>query len=424
MISADSRIRPTTLLEAPMERIEVVVIGAGQAGLAISHELTALGVDHAVLERGRIGETWRNRWDSFCLVTPNWSVRLPGRPYDGTDPNGFMPRDEIVAYLERYTASFGSPVREGVEINSLRARDGDGFALETTSGSYKAQSLVLATGAYQRPHRPHGANTLPGGLLQIDVEDYSNPTALPPGGVLIIGSGQSGCQIAEELHGSGREVVLACGRAPWAPRRIGDRDLVWWLVESGFFDAPFSSLPGPEARLWANVLTTGHEGGHDLHLRILRDMGVILTGHFLGSDGAKVKFAPDLEEAVAWGDVRYRQLMDLSRRVMAERGLKPIEIWEPTTFVGPGPAEVDLAGFGTVIFASGFRPNFRSWVPWPDAFDDAGFPLHVDGASTVIPGLYFVGIHFLRKRKSSLLIGVGEDASIIAHDIARRKNAS
>jgi putative flavoprotein involved in K+ transport len=136
-----------------MERIEVVVIGAGQAGLAISHELTALGVDHVVLERGRIGETWRNRWDSFCLVTPNWSVRLPGRPYDGTDPNGFMPRDEIVAYLERYAASFGSPVREGIEINSLRARDGDGFTLETTSGSYKAQSLVLATGACQRPHR-------------------------------------------------------------------------------------------------------------------------------------------------------------------------------------------------------------------------------------------------------------------------------
>jgi putative flavoprotein involved in K+ transport len=406
-----------------MEQIEVIVIGAGQAGLAISHELTGLRVEHVVLERDRIGETWRNRWDSFCLVTPNWSVRLPGYPFDGSDPDGFMPRDEIVAYLQRYAASFGATIQEHIEIGALGARDGDGFVVETSTGSYKARSLVLATGAYQRPHRPHGASSLPSGLFQIDVEDYTNPNALPPGRVLIIGSGQSGCQIAEELHGSGREVLLACGRAPWAPRRIGDRDIVWWLVESGFLDAPFSSLPGPEARLYANLLTTGHDGGHDLHLRTLRDMGVTLAGHFLGSDGVRARFAPDLEETIKWGDARYWQLMDLFRRLVAERGLQPIEVPEPGSFVGPGPAETDLAGFGAVIFATGFRPDFRSWLPWPDAFDDGGFPLQVDGASTTIPGLYFVGIHFLRKRKSSLLIGVGEDATIVARDIAHRKSA-
>jgi putative flavoprotein involved in K+ transport len=406
-----------------MEQIEVVVIGAGQAGLAISHELAGLGVDHVVLERDRVGETWRNRWDTFCLVTPNWSVRLPGRPYDGTDPDGFMPRDQMVVYLEQYAASFESPVQEHVEISSLRAQDGDGFVVETTSDPYKARSLVLATGAYQRPHRPHGVNALPDGLFQIDAEDYRNPTALPPGRVLIVGSGQSGCQIAEELHRSGREVLLACGRAPWCPRRIGDRDVVWWLVESGFFDAPFSSLAGPEARLYANLLTTGHDGGHDLHLRILNDMGVILAGHFLGSDGIRARFAPDLEKTMAWGDARYRQLMDLFRRLAAERGLKPIESQEPGQFVGSGPAEVDLAGFGAVIFASGFRPDFRSWLPWPDAFDDDGFPLQVDGASTVVPELYFVGVHFLRKRKSSLLVGVGEDATVIARRVAHRKSA-
>ena len=200
-----------------MKQIEVVVIGAGQAGLATSHELTGLGVDHVVLERGRIGETWRNRWDSFCLVTPNWSVRLPDHPYDGTDPDGFMPRDQIVAYLEQYAASFRSPVHEHVKINSLSAGDNHGFVVETISGSYKARSLVLATGTYQRPHRPSGANTLPTNLFRIDVEDYSTPNALPPGRVLIIGSGQSGCQIAEEVHRSGREVLLACGRAPWGP---------------------------------------------------------------------------------------------------------------------------------------------------------------------------------------------------------------
>jgi choline dehydrogenase-like flavoprotein len=409
---------------APMQQIDVVVIGAGQAGLAVSHELTGLGVEHVVLERGRVAETWRNRWDSFCLVTPNWSVRLPGRPYDGSDPDGFMHRDEVIAYLEQYALSFRSPVQEAVEINSLTATDGNSFALETTSGSYRARSLVVATGAYQRPHRPPGSNTLPSGLLQIDVEDYSNPKALPAGRVLVVGSGQSGCQIAEELHGSGRDVVLSCGRAPWAPRRIGDRDIVWWLHESGFFDAPFSSLPGPEARLYANLLTTGHDGGHDLHLRTLRDMGVILAGHFLGSNGMRARFAPDLEQAVAWGDARYRQLIDLFGRLIAERGLKPITIQQPTPFVGPGPAELDLTAFGAVVFASGFRPDFRSWMPWPDAFDDDGFPIQVDGTSTVIPGLYFVGVHFLRKRKSSLLIGVGEDASIIARDITRKKHPS
>ena len=406
-----------------MEQIEALVIGAGQAGLATSHELTGLGVNHVVLERGRIGETWRNRWNSFCLVTPNWSVRLPDHPYDGSDPDGFMPRDQIVAYLEQYAASFGSPVQENVQIKSLSAGDNQGFAVETTSGSYKARSLVLATGAYQSPHRPRGANTLPTNLFRIDVEDYSVPNALPPGRILIIGSGQSGCQIAEELHGSGREVLLACGRAPWSPRRIGGRDIVWWLVESGFIDAPFSSLPGPEARLYANLLATGHDGGHDLHLRTLRAMGVVLAGHFLGSDGLRARFAPDLEETIAWGDARHRQLMDLFRRLVTERGLKPIEIPEPSSFVGGGPVEVDLANFGAVIFTSGFRPDVQSWLPWPDAFDDAGFPLQIDGASRVVPGLYFVGIHFLRKRKSSLLIGVGEDASIIARDIARRKNA-
>jgi putative flavoprotein involved in K+ transport len=407
-----------------MQQVEVVVIGAGQAGLAVSHELSGLGVDHVLLERGQIGESWRNRWDSFCLVTPNWSVRLPGFPYDGRDPDGFMPRDEIVEYLQRYAGSFGSPVQEHVQINSLAARDGEGFGVETTSRSYKARSLVLATGAYQRPHRPRQADGLPTNLLRIDVEDYSNPQALPSGRVLIIGSGQSGCQIAEELHASGREVVLACGRAPWAPRRIGDRDVVWWLLESGFFDAPFSSLPGPEALLYANLLTTGRDGGHDLHLRTLLDKGVVLAGHFLGSDGVRARFSPDLEETIAWGDTRHRQLLDLFRRLVVERGLKTIEIVEPRPFVGSGPSEIDLAGFGTVIFASGFRPDFRSWLPWPSAFDDGGFPIQVDGASTVIPGLYFLGIHFLRKRKSSLLCGVGEDATIIARDIAGKRKSS
>jgi len=240
---------------------DVVVVGAGQAGLAVSHELARAGVSHTVLERGRIGQTWRGRWESFCLVTPNWSLRLPGHHYDADDPDGYLLRDEVVAYLERYAHRFDAPVREGVEVTSLeRGRDG-GLALETTAGSLSARAVVVCTGAYQRPHRPAGAATLPPDLLQIDVEDYRTPGALPSGPVLVVGSGQSGCQIAEELHESGREVFLACGRAPWLPRRFGGHDLVWWALETGFLDAPASSLPDPAALLAANLLATGRDGG-------------------------------------------------------------------------------------------------------------------------------------------------------------------
>jgi putative flavoprotein involved in K+ transport len=400
------------------DQAEVLVIGAGPAGLAMSRELTEAGVDHDVLERGRVGESWRGRWDTFCLVTPNWTVQLPGLHYDGEDPDGFMHRDEIVAYFERYAAGFDVPVREGVEVTSLAPGDDGAFELETADGPLTAQTVVLATGAYQRPHRPPGATTLPTDLRQIGLEDYSSPEELPGGPVLIVGSGQSGCQIAEELHHAGREVFLACGRAPWVPRRIGDRDAVWWVVETGFIDQPVSALPTPAARLGANVLTTGHEGGHDLHLRTLQRLGVTLLGHFLGAEGRQARFAPDLAESVAWGDERNADFMKLVRKLVAERGLEMPEIPEPEPFDADAPASLDLSGFGAVIFASGYRPDYESWVRLPGAFDELGFPIHDEGASTVVPGLYFVGVHFLRTRKSSTLLGVGEDAAIVAGQIA------
>jgi putative flavoprotein involved in K+ transport len=400
------------------EPTEVVVVGAGQAGLAVSYELTQAGVEHVVLERGRVGQTWRRRWDSFCLVTPNWTLQLPGHPYDGDDPHGYMPGAGVADYLERYAAAFGAPVREGVEVTSLRAREDGRFVLETPAEPITAGTVVVATGAYQRPHRPAGAETLPDGLLQIDAEAYRNPGALPAGAVLVVGSGQSGCQIAEELHEAGRDVFLACGRAPWLPRRIGDHDLVWWVVETGFADAPTSSLPDPAARLAANLLATGRDGGHDLHLRTLRSMGVTLCGHFLGAEGGTARFALDLEESVAWGDERHEQFMGLVRKTAAERGLPEPDVPQPEPFSGEGPESVDLSGFGAVVFAGGFRPDYGSWLDVPGAFDELGFPIHAEGASTAAPGLYFVGVHFLRKRRSSLLFGVAEDAAIVAAQIA------
>jgi putative flavoprotein involved in K+ transport len=407
-----------------IERMDVVVVGGGQAGLATSRELSRAGVEHVVLERGRIGESWRGRWESFCLVTPNWTTQLPGQPYDGDDPDGFMPRDEIVASLERYAAGLDAPIREGIEVESLGPVPGGGFALRASDGDLRAGSVVVATGAYQRPHRPAGADSLPADLPQLDVEDYGSPEGLPEGGVLIVGSGQSGCQIAEELLESGREVFLACGRAPWLPRRIGDRDTVWWAAESGFMDQTPADVPWPAARLVANAVATGHGGGHDLHLRILRAWGAILFGHFVGAEGSRARFADDLAESVAWGDDRYEELVQQVRKMAVERGLPLPDLPEPEPFDGSAPTELDLKRVGSVLFAGGYRPDYEGWVHVPGAFDEVGFPVHVECASTAAEGLYFVGVHFLRKRKSSLLLGVGEDAAVVAAQIAAANGAA
>ena len=398
---------------------DVVVIGAGQAGLAVSHELSARGVDHVVLERGRVAETWRGRWDSFCLVTPNWTVRLPGGEYDGDDPDGFMPRDEVVAHLERYAAA--APVEQGVEVTALRPQPGGGFALEASAGPRDARAVVVATGAYQRPHRPPAAATLPAGLLAIDVDGYRNPGELPDGAVLVVGSGQSGCQIAEELRLAGRDVSLACGRAPWAARRFGGRDLLWWANETGFLDVTADKLPSPEARLAANIQASGHGGGHDLHYRTLQGLGVTLLGHFLGVHGGTARFADDLAASVAWGDARGADLNGLVARTCDERGWPQPDLPAPEPFDAAAPPEqLDLAGFGAVIFATGYRPAYTGWIAVPGAFDERGFPLHADGACSTADGLYFAGVHFLRKRRSSLLIGVGEDAALVASAVAAR----
>jgi cation diffusion facilitator CzcD-associated flavoprotein CzcO len=400
------------------ERIGTVVVGGGQAGLSVSRELTEAGIEHVVFERDRVGETWRGRWDSFCLVTPNWSVQLPGGAYDGDEPDGFMPRDELVEHLERYAAGFGAPLREGVEVTSLRPRPAGDFDLDTSAGDVVADAVVLCTGAYQRPHRPAGAATLPPDLPQLDVEGYRNPGELPDGRVLIVGSGQSGCQIAEELHEAGREVFLACGRAGWAPRRLAGRDVFWWLHAAGDLDDPVEELPESSARLAANVQATGRDGGHDLHYRTLQPMGVTLLGRFLGAEDRKARFAPDLAQTIAWADDRNAKVMDGFRKAARRLGLPELEIPEAGPIDLNTPETLDLTGFGAVVFAGGFRPDYQSWVHAPGAFDELGFPVHRDGASIAVPGLYFVGVHFLRKRKSSLLIGVGEDAAIVAGQIA------
>lgn len=403
------------------ERVDVAVIGAGQAGLATSWYLTQAGVDHAVLESGRVAETWRSRrWDSFCLVTPNWSINLPGAKYAGPDPDGFMPRAELVDYFDNWCRAFHAPVRENCAVSAVDA-DNTEFVLTLKDGKLRAKRVVVASGAYQRAHRPVGAEQLPSALTQILAEEYHNPDALLPGGVLIVGSGQTGCQLAEELRNAGRTVFLACGRSPWLPRRIESHDTMWWAAESGFLDRTPDKLPSPAARLVANPQWSGHSGGRDLHLRTLLRDGVELVGRFIGAEGAKLYFADDLSASADFGDARWADFRAVVDAHCDRSGLaKPAyDIPAPLRIRTRHELDIQSEQITTLIWTSGYRPEY-SWVRLP-VFDDMEFPIQVDGR-TPVPGLYFVGVHWMRKFKSPILFGVGEDAEVVARSIiAERK---
>lgn len=395
----------------------MVVIGAGQAGLATSYHLTEAGIDHLVIEAEGIGHSWRTRWDSFCLVLPNWTLLLPGHEYSGDHPDGFMPRDEVVAYLEEYAAAFGSPVRTGARVESLSPA-GRKWRLGGHDLEVEARAVVVATGSFTRQVPPAGADSLPSGLAQARSSEYTRPDALPPGKVLVVGSGQSGCQIAQDLLLAGREVFLACGRAPWTPRRVAGRDVIWWLIQSGFMDMPPTALAGPEERLGANPQLTGRDGGRDLHYRTLTDDGAVLVGHFAGSDGRRAFFAPDLAESVAFGDEVHGRLSELIRETAREAAIDVgDEPAPPPAWTDGGAGEVDLDGFGAVIWATGFRPGYTTWIEEP-VFDAWGFPVQDPNGRGPVPGLHFIGTHFLRKRKSALFMGVGEDAAILVDTIS------
>jgi len=348
-------------------------------------------------------------------VTPNWTMSLPGRPYDGDEPDAFAPRDEIVAFLDRYASAGALPVHEGVRVDRLgpAATDG-GFVLATSAGRVRARRVVVCTGAFQRPHRPVLAAAFPPDVRVIDVGAYTDPDALPPGPVLVVGSGQTGCQLAEELHDAGRTVYLACGRAGWLPRRPNGRDIVAWLTDTTYFDATLDSLPSPAARLGANPQATGHAGGHDLTYRTLQAMGVRLIGRLAGVEDGRAHVADDLAESVAFGDAKYRDIRQLIRDQL---GARAPDLPDPAPFRADTVRELDLRDLGAVILTAGFRPGYADWVDF-NAFDPSGFPLTVDGASTVVPGLFFCGVHFLRTRKSSLMFGVGEDATVVAGAVA------
>jgi putative flavoprotein involved in K+ transport len=405
-----------------MERsVNVAIIGAGQAGLATSWYLTHAKVDHVVLESGRVAETWRSRrWDSFCLVTPNQFVHLPGARYKGPDPDGFVTLAELIDHLQTWANSFDAPVEEDTSVTQLEA-DGGAFRLTLPSGTITARTVVVATGAYQRAYRPPGAESLPNDLLQLFAEEYSNPAALPPGAVLIVGSGQTGCQLAEEIHEAGRKVFVACGRCIWIPRRMEGHDTFWWMAESGFLERTPDKLPSPAARFLGNPQSTGHDGGRDLNFRVLHDRGVELIGRYIGAEGSTLHFADDLAASVDFGDARLTDLLKFVEASCVAKGTSAPAYEMPPPLRIKTRTELDVAkdGIGTVIWTSGYRPDY-GWVKFP-VFDSMGFPQQVDGCTTV-PGLYFMGVHWMRKNKSSILYGVGEDAEVVARHIVESRS--
>ena len=411
------------------EQIEVVVIGGGQAGLAISYYLTQQGRPHVVLEQApQIAPAWRHgRWDSFTLVTPNWTVQLPGFPYQGSDPDGFMPRADVVRHLEQYAASFQAPVRCGVQVTAVDpARDGQGYRVSTADdATYAAATVVVATGSFQFPKPAPFRGALPPELLQLHSSHYRNPSTLPPGAVLVVGSADSGCQIAEELHESGRRVYLCVGRAMRRPRRYRGKDSMFWAVTLGRLEQTADQLPSPSARFAANPQLSGKYGGHTINPHQFARNGVTLLGRLVGVEGHCITLAPDLPENLANADQASEDFKHGVDEFVRKTGMnvpepEPDPVDEVRSDAGRhAPAALDLktAGITTVIWATGYGFDY-SWVHLP-VFDGYGFPVQQRGV-TRFSGLYFLGMNYLYNRKSGILLGVGEDAAHIADAIAAR----
>lgn len=432
------------------EKIDTIVIGAGQAGLATSHYLSGRDVEHLILERADgVGSSWRDdRWDAFCLVTPNWMIDLPGMPYDGDEPDAFMPKDDVVAYLERYADAIDAPIRFGTEVRALAdsggggggggeggGEGGGGFELDTNDGRIEARNVVVAAGSYGRSRRPSCAPDLPDDVSQLDPSQYRNPGALPPGAVLVVGSGQSGTQIAEELYQDGREVYLCVSSAGRVPRRHAGRDVLRWLemaaeAGAGPFGDTVDTLDPEEVRAErrsAKHYVSGKDGGHDLNLhRFARD-GVHLLGRLEGVRDGTLRMAPDLHENLRHADQVAHEVRSTLNGLIEKAGIDAptedpeIELELKDGFDQPQLEALDLgdAGIGSVIWATGFWMDFDRWVDLP-VFSDDGYPVQHRGV-TDHPGLYFVGLYWMHSLASDLLYGVGDDAAHVVAHLADRE---
>lgn len=404
-----------------MENVRTVIVGAGQAGLCLSRALTRRGHEHLILERGRIAERWRSeRWDGLCFQTPNSLVGLPGLPFSHTDPQGFSTATQIADYLDAYAGSFSAPVRCGVNVESLRTDGSAPFLLETSAGSLTAQTVVLATGPFQRPVMP-ALVPAAAPLLQLHAVEYRSPEKLPEGAVLVIGAGPSGAQIAEELVRAGRRVFLSVGRHRRAPRRYRGQDHVWWWIETGLAQTPRELLPPDQPP----VVHSGAHGGRTIDFREFAERGMVLLGRAEAADVEGMNFAADLVENLAHGDAAYLAFLDFVDSYIERTGMDvptdpsvrnipqtPPEMHSPLRRL-----EYNAENLSAIIWATGYALDF-SWVDLP-VFDAEGQPIHNKGV-TAQPGLYFIGLNFLSKLASSFLLGVAEDAERLADLIVQK----
>ena len=408
-------------------RVDTVVVGAGHAGLLASRQLTAAGREHVVLERrATLGGGWQDRWDEFRLVSPNWTLDLPDDPFEG-DPDAFAPRDEIVARVARYAAAVRAPVVREAEVRRLATRDavdGTRFRLDTSQGPIDARSVVVAAGGFRVPHRPPVSRELPDRIDQVHAHDYRRPGDLPPGRILIVGSGQTGVQLLEELTAAGRDVVLSVGRCGRARRRYRGRDFFWWARQLRVHGAAVgvalpttAELPHPGARLTCNPQLSGHGGGHAPNLRAYGRDGVTLVGRLEGVTGERVRFGPDLAQTLAFADRFFAERIQPDFDGYAERAgldLPPDEPEPAVEFEPPEVRELDLAGAGisTVLWTSGYRLGLDAFIDLP-IFDEQGFP-RTDRGISEVPGLSFLGVPWQVNQGSGNLVGVAADAEELA----------
>src|SRR4051812_16172637 len=402
-----------------MPRTDVVVIGAGQAGLAVSRCLTDAGLDHVVLERGRLGERWRTeRWDSLRLLSPNWATRLPGWHYTGSDPDGFMRADELVSYLEDYATSFGAPVEQGVTVRSV-APGGPGFVVRTDDRTSAAQAVVLATGWSDQPRVPLFARDIGGEIAQFTAHSYRNPAQLPAGGVLVVGASASGVQLADELARAGRDVVLAVGSHARAMRRYRGADIWRWFEAAGVFADTIDSADDPRrATLQGSVQLVGHPDCRDVDLPTLQRLGVQLAGRLVGADARFVSFADDLGETPGAAHDALTKTLGRIDAYIERAGVRA----EPATplakvRVDAPPDRLDLRahGIASVLWAMGYVRRYE-WlhVPVLDAFGEI---THTRGV-TPHPGLYVMGQRYQHRRDSNFIDGVRHDAAFIVNHVA------
>lgn len=403
-------------------QIPVVIIGGGQAGLTVSWYLLKKGIEHVVLERHQKFHSWReNRWDSFCLVTPNWQCKLPNFPYQGDDPNGFMLKDEIVEYLDGFAESFDPPICENVEVKKVSKTE-DGYDVLTSDGAWQCEQVVIATGGYDAPIVPRYAENLDPSIMQMHSKDYRRPNQIPEGASLIVGTGQSGVQIMEDLVRDGRKVHLAVGPAPRSPRKYRGRDATDWLYDMGHYDITIAEHPDPHKALsQTNHYMSGRDGGKEIDLRrFVVESDISLYGSLSDMSGSKLNFLPDLRKNLDDADTSYlgiRNVIDeyISRENISAPEEAPFEkLWQPNAET----TEVDAEELGitSVIWSIGFRPNY-DWID-ADVFDQHGRPVYNRGICDS-PGFYFIGLGWLNKWGSGRFLSIDEDGRYLADHIEK-----